>query len=138
AVWVWAPGVTGATTPADLVQVFFTKTFTLPAIPLSAFISVGADDFAEVLVNGATVGATGSITDPALAAVASARLVTFDITSQLVAGDNRIVIEGSNGPATVASCGAGACSYQQNPAGVGFRGSLRSDPPPAGDRRHAG
>jgi hypothetical protein len=133
AVWVWAPGVTGATTPADLVQLFFTKTLTLPAVPLSAFISLGADDFAEVLVNGAPVGATGSITDPALAAAASARLVTFDITSQLVAGDNRIVIQGSNGPATFASCGAGACNYQQNPAGVVFGGVISFDRPPVCD-----
>jgi len=133
AVWVWAPGVTGATTPADLVQVFFTKTLTLPAIPLSASISVAADDFAEVLVNGVPVGATGSITDPALAAVASAGLTIFDITSRLVAGDNHIVIQGSNGPASFASCGAGPCSYQQNPAGVVFGGVITFDRPPICD-----
>ena len=133
AVWVWAPGVTGATTPADLVQVFFTKTLTLPASPFSAFISVAADDFAEVLVNGVPLGATGSITDPALAAVASAGLTTFDVTSRLVPGDNRIVIQGSNGPTSFASCGGGPCSYQQNPAGVVFGGVITFDRPPICD-----
>jgi hypothetical protein len=130
AVWVWAPGVTGATTPADLVQVFFTRTLTLPSIPLSAVLSVGADDAAEVLVNGVPVGATGSVTDPALAAAASAGLVTFDIAPQLVAGDNRIVIQGTNGPASFASCDGGACSYQENPAGVVFGGVIAFDRPP--------
>src|SRR5262249_32936462 len=130
AAWVWAPGVTGATTPADLVQVFFTKTLTLPAVPLSAFLSPAAPGVAAGPVNGAVVEATGRTTDPALAAAASARLVTFDITSQLVAGDNRIVIQGSNGPATFGSCGGGACSYQQNPAGVVFGGVISFDRPP--------
>ncbi len=136
AVWVWAPGVTGATTPADLAQVFLTKTITLPAIPLSASISVAADDFAEVVVNGVPVGATGSVTDPALAAAASSTLTTFDITSRLLVGDNRIVIQGINGPASFA-CGLGPCSYQQNPAGVVFGGLISSDRPPLCDQAFA-
>ncbi|HJZ55938.1 MAG TPA: hypothetical protein VKE74_13295, partial [Gemmataceae bacterium] len=137
AVWVWAPGVTGATTPADLVQVFFTKTFTLPTTPLTATISVAADDFAEVLVNGVAVGVTGSTTDPALAAAASAGLTTFDITSRLVPGDNRVVVPASNGPASFASCGGGPCSYQQNPAGVVFGGAIIFDQPPVCDHAFA-
>ena len=137
AVWVWVPGVTGATTTADLAQAFFTKTITLPAAPLSASISVAADDFAQVLVNGFVVGIAGSAIDPAAAAAAGAGLTTFDITSQLVPGDNRIVVQGVNGPASFASCGGAPCSYQQNPAGVVFGGVISFDRPPLCDRAFA-
>ena len=137
AVWVWVPGVTGATTTADLAQAFFTKTITLPAAPLSAFISVAADDFAQVLVNGFVVGIAGSTIDPAAAAAASAGLTTFDITSLLVPGDNRIVVQGVNGPASFASCGGAPCSYQQNPAGVVFGGVISFDRPPLCDQAFA-
>ena len=98
---------------------------------------MAADDFAQVLVNGFVVGIAGSTIDPAAAAAASAGLTTFDITSLLVPGDNRIVVQGVNGPASFASCGGAPCSYQQNPAGVVFGGVISFDRPPLCDQAFA-
>jgi len=128
AAWIWAPGVTGATAPADMAQFFFAKTITLPGVPSGGTIAVAADDLAEVLINGHAAGTVGSITDGAAAAQAASTLTTFDIGPFLVPGDNLVVVRGQNGPASFAGC-AGACTYAQNPAGVVFGGALTVGPP---------
>jgi hypothetical protein len=65
--WIWAPGITGATPDASLAEYFFTHVFDLAGVPVSGMISIGADDFAEVIVNGVSVGTVGSVTDVLLA-----------------------------------------------------------------------
>jgi Thrombospondin type 3 repeat/FIMAH domain len=121
ALWVWAPGVTGATSTAELAQFFFSKTFTLAAAPTAATLLVAVDNFAEVRVNGTVVGTYGSTTDFAVGLASQQAPKSFDIARQLNAGTNTITIRAQN------ATGFGACSpctYQQNPAGVVFGGSI--------------
>jgi hypothetical protein len=126
ATWIWAAGITGATVPAFPAEFTFSKTFSNVGLPISGSISVAADDFAAILVNGILVGTTGSRTDAALAGAASSSLKTFDIGPFLVPGTNVISVEGANGNF---GCGSGA--YSCNPAGVVFGGSLSFQGNPA-------
>ena len=121
--WIWAPGVRGGTSPADLQSFAFSKTFNLPGAPAGGAISIAADDFAEVLVNGVSVGTIGSVTDISLAGSAQSVLTTFDLSPYLISGKNTITVVAANGPAEFAGCPA-VCSYGENPAGVVFEGSL--------------
>jgi hypothetical protein len=123
ACWIWLPGVTGATTPADLQGAYISKDFNLAGHPVAGTILVGADDFAEVWINGSLIGSTGSISDYGLAAAAQGTLKTFDLTPFLAAGSNRITVLAQNGPSAFAA-GCNPCSYSGNPAGVAFGGTL--------------
>jgi len=81
-------------------------------------ISISADDFAEVRVNGHVVGSIGSISDYTTATQAQASLTTFNLTPFLTAGINTLTIRAENGP-------FGQCcpsNYAENPAGVVFGG----------------
>jgi hypothetical protein len=125
AAWIWAPGVTGSTSPAELARYVFAAHVFLPrrAVPTAAEIFVSADDFAAVYVNGAFVGSVGSLTDPALSTTAQNALTRFDITSFVRRGPNVVAVIGQNGPPFFASCSA-PCTYAQHPAGVVFGGSI--------------
>lgn len=120
ATWIWAPGITGTTSPAFPAEFFFSKTFNLSGAPIAGTISVAVDDFAEVFVNSTSVGTTGSVTDVSLAGAAQSSLITFNITSFLVAGTNVITVRAANG-----QFGCGTGPYSCNPAGVVFGGSLQ-------------
>jgi len=149
AAWIWRAGITGATRPASLEGAYFTKLFEIPGLPTAGEIQVAVDDFAEVDVNGVTVGSTGSITDGEIAIAAQRALTRFDIGPQLVQGVNRIVIRARNfpcaAPASTGSDVAGSavdsltgrardglgqdtedllCSYSAAPAGVVFGGTI--------------
>lgn len=54
ATWIWAPGVTGATSPAASAEFTFTAAFYLCGPPASGTIFLGADNEAEVFINGAS------------------------------------------------------------------------------------
>lgn len=125
AAWIWAPGVTGATSPAELARYAFAAHVFLPrrAVPVNAEIFVSADDYAEVYVNGAFAGSVGSLTNPAASTAAQSMLTRFSITSFVRAGPNVIAVVGQNGPASFAGCSA-PCTYMQHPAGVVFGGSI--------------
>lgn len=118
AIWIWAPGITGQTSPADLQAFWFSKVVNVPATPLAASISIAVDDYAEILVNGKLVATYGSITDVEVAFAAQNSLGTFSIKN-LHEGNNKIVIRGQNGPASFAG-DCNPCDYQQNTAGVVF------------------
>ncbi|QCP54531.1 hypothetical protein FAZ95_37235 [Trinickia violacea] len=121
ATWIWAPGITGATAPAYPAEFRFSKSFDLRGTPVSGTISIAADDFAEILVNGQSVGTIGSLTGNFNAAVQSQQyLHTFDIYKFLVHGTNVITIRAANG-----NYGCGSGPYSCNPAGVVFGGSLQ-------------
>jgi hypothetical protein len=124
ATWIWASGITGATSPAYPAEYTFSKAFDLPDIPGAGSISVAADDFAEVIVNGTSVGTVGSVTDVSLAGPAQNSLRSFNIGPYLVRGSNLIAVRAANG---VFGCGAGP--YSCNPAGVVFGGELHSAHP---------
>lgn len=115
ATWIWAPRITGATSPAFPAEFFFSKTFNLLGVPTAGRVSVAVDDFAEVRVNGTSVGTTGSITNGSLARSAQSSLVTFDILSFLHPGTNVITIRAANG-----NFGCGSGPYSCNTAGVVF------------------
>jgi hypothetical protein len=130
--WIWAPGVTGATSPADLQQFFFSKTFSLPPGPhTGSSIRISADDFAEVRVNGKAVGSVGSINDPGLSLQSQGALTAVDLAPFLIAGTNTLTVRGQNGPASFAG-GCGPCSYAQNPAALVFGGTLVNSGPSCG------
>jgi hypothetical protein len=122
AAWIWGAGIADGD-PADLVRFYFARSFTLGATP-SGKLSIGADDFAEVRVNGVVVGSIGSVTDFAAAGAAQSTLTAFDLTSKLVAGRNTITVAAQNGPASFSTCSP--CTYSGNTAGVVFGGSLSS------------
>jgi hypothetical protein len=123
-VWIWAPGVSGDTAPADLASFFFSKTFVLSGHPTEGWIYLAADDFAEVRVNGEVVGSIGSVTDIGAAGDAQSYLHGFDILSFLKPGRNTITVQGQNGPVTFPAVCGESCTYAQNPAGVVFVGWL--------------
>jgi hypothetical protein len=122
AFWIWAPGITGATAPAELAEFFFVKKITINGTATTGTVQVAADDLAEVRVNGTIVGTTGSATDVSLASAAPNSLTSFDITPHLTAGANTITIRGQNGIGAFAGCTN--CTYAQHPAGVVFGGSV--------------
>jgi PEP-CTERM motif len=124
AAWIWAPGITGSSSPASLALYSFSNVFSLLGTPLSGTIAVSADDYAGVYVNGNFVGSVGSISDPSLSGAAQSGLTPFDLSSFLVSGSNTITIVGQNGPESFGGCTN--CTYSQNPAGVVFGGTLTS------------
>lgn len=125
--WVWAPRGKGSTPHASLAVYYFSRTVSLTGPPTGkAILSVAVDDYAEVWVNGASVGALGSTTVFASAAAAQSSFHGVDITAYLVKGPNVITIKAQNGDASLAGCAGSAvgCTYQQNPAGVIFCGFI--------------
>jgi len=116
--WIWAPGINGTTAPAEFNQFYFSKSFQLNGTNPIGLISISADDFAEVRVNGHIVGSIGSISNYSTAAQAQASLTTFNLTPFLRAGPNILTVRAENGP-------FGICcpsNYAGNPAGVVFGG----------------
>lgn len=111
--WVWAPGIDGSTSPADVDTYFFAKTVTIPGTPTAGTFWVAADDGSEVFVNGTSAGMSGG----------PGGLTTLNIGSFLVTGTNELVVRGTNG----AICGR-VCTYAENPAGVVFGGSFTYTP----------
>ena len=125
AAWIWAPGVTGTTSPAENARYVFAAHVFIPrrAVATDAEIFVSADDFAAVYVNGAFVGTVGSLTNPADSTAAQSMLTRFSITPFVRGGPNVVAVVGQNGPPFFASCSA-PCTYAQHPAGVVFGGSI--------------
>jgi hypothetical protein len=119
ATWIWSAGITGSTAPAFPASFTFSKTITIQGLPTGGSISIAADDFAAVFVNGLLVGTIGSTTDGTLAGAASSSLHTFDIGAFLVPGANLITVQGANG-----NFGCGSGPYNCNPAGVVFGGTI--------------
>jgi len=116
--WIWAPNINGTTAPAELNQFFFSKTFQLNGSKAFGSISISADDFAEVRVNGHVVGTIGGVSDFSTAMLAQSSLTTFNLTPFLKAGSNILTIRAENGS-------FGICcpsNYAGNPAGVVFGG----------------
>jgi hypothetical protein len=123
AFWIWAPGIDGSTHPAELAQYSFSKRIRIHGHPVSGTISIAADDFAEVSVNGSIVGTIGSTTNSSQASAAQSALTTFAIGPFLHHGKNRITIRGQNGEGSFVGCTD--CTYQQHPAGVVFGVKIR-------------
>src|SRR5579871_1256784 len=126
ATWIWSPmtpqpgsqPITGATSPADNQEFFFTRPFVICGNPTGGTISIAADNMAEVFLNGAStaVVTTCSETNPTTCGTSSdwAVVTTVNVpASSLAAGLNTITIHANNAP--------NECSpntYACNPAGV--------------------
>jgi hypothetical protein len=116
--WIWAPGITGESAPAEAAEYYFVNHLSLPAGSVSARIYLAVDDEAEVIVNGVAIGTVGSTTDFGVAWASQSKPITLYITSALVTGSNTITIRAANGTGAFAGCTE--CTYQQHPAGVIF------------------
>jgi hypothetical protein len=116
--WIWAPGVTGASSPAEMAEYYFVNHVFLPNRPSSAQVVLAVDDQAEVIVNGKALGSVGSTSDTNVAWANQSKPTTIDIATAIVAGMNTITVRAANGSGTFTHCTN--CTYQQNPAGVVF------------------
>jgi len=132
ATWIWAPRITGATGNAGLAKFSFFNVIapsTSGKRAIAGTIYVAADDFAAVLVNGTSIGTTGSVTNESAASAAQNALKTFPIPkSALDVSPSVVLIEirarnGSFGGCNPVSNPTN-CTYSTNPAGVVFGGSI--------------
>lgn len=122
ATWIYAPGITGLSSPAQVRLYFFETDFVIPGTPTGGTLFIAADDFAQVIVNGASVRVTGSLTDLNAALDAQNHLHKVDITQFLVKGRNTIRIRQRDGTAKMVGCPV-PDNYECNPSGVVFGGS---------------
>jgi hypothetical protein len=116
--WIWAPGITGASTPAEMAEYYFVNHVLVPNRPASAQVVVAVDDQAEVIINGKAVGSVGSTSDTNVAWANQSKPTAIDIAGALVTGMNTITVRAANGSGAFTHCTN--CTYQQNPAGVVF------------------
>ena len=113
--WIWAPNITGATSPAANAEFIFQTEFYLCGPPKGGTIWVAADNSAEVFLNGAST--------PVLTSASHSALSTVSIPSaSLVQGLNVIQVKAKNG-SNPSDCGSN--QYQCNPAGVVFGASFQ-------------
>lgn len=118
--WIWRADASPAGAALFSVAVL-EKTFVVGAHP-SGTIRIAADDFAQVFVNGTSVGWIGSVVDLGAALRAQNGPSVFDLTPGLRAGQNSITVVAQNG---AWGCASLQCPYSQAPAGVAFGGTLR-------------
>ncbi len=119
AYWIWAPGVDGSTSVAVDPTVYFSKTFDLTYAVRDATIWVAADNDAQVFVNGTSVGTVGDVSTPGSDSSSYNQTYSFTIpATDFVAGTNVITVLGVNAPLS------GATTYQADPAGVVFGGTI--------------
>src|SRR5262249_24241813 len=123
--WMWAPNVTGASSPAQSQAFTFQKDDVYVCNPpQDATISIAADNSAEVSVNGMPPVSGSTSTD-------HSRFTTFTIPAASIYGSsvtppmpraNTVTIKASNGlnPSNCASD-----QYSCNPAGVIFWASFK-------------
>lgn len=115
ATWIWAPNITGTSSGAANAAFTFQMPFYLCGTPRGGTISVAADNFAQVFLNGAST--------PIATSTSHSTVSTVTVpASALNQGLNLITITASN-DANPSSCTSG--QYQCNPAGVIFGASFQ-------------
>ena len=112
ATWIWAPNITGTTSPAANAEFTFQKQFHICGAPQGGKIWVAADGSADVLLNGKRV--LNSMSDAALSMVNI-------VPAEVAEGINIIQVKVKNG-LNPSDCGSG--QYQCNPAGLVFGASF--------------
>jgi hypothetical protein len=121
ATWIYAPGIKGFTSPAQLLKYFFETSFQIPGTPTGGQIFVSVDDAAEIVVNDQKVSLLGSLVNLNESQQAQSTLHAFDIGSFLVRGENHVRIRQNNGPAFFGNCPI-PDNFTCNPSGVVFGG----------------
>jgi hypothetical protein len=131
AFWVWGPNIQASTIAPDYQSYYFSQTFFLDNTPTAGTLKVAVDDFAQVFVNGTSVGTYGSVTVPQQTSENS--LKTLNILPELTQGTNTITIMAENGPGSFAAgyVPGQPVTYAMNNAGVVFGGSITTVPEPA-------
>jgi hypothetical protein len=120
--WIWAPGISGTTPLGQGVHYFFQFNVNVPGTPTRGDLYIAVDDFARLYINGAALSRTvGSFTSLPVALTAANKLSHFDISSIVHAGVNTFTVEALNGFSTTCP---GCSTYQQDPGGVVFCGSI--------------
>lgn len=118
--WMWAPGVTGPSRPAEDQSYVFKSTFFLCGPPQDSKVWLSADDRADVYVNGNLVLSNSDQSKLDNKVVSAALL-------RSIPGHNTIEIRATNGQ-NPNSCGQGTANtngaYSCNPAGVVFNGTF--------------
>lgn len=116
--WIWAPGITGNSRPAEDQSYSFKSTFLLCGAPMDGEVWLSADNRADVYVNGTKV----------LSNANNAVLDHYQVPAALlrrIPGYNEIEIKATNDP-NPPMCGQGTSNtngpYSCNPAGVVFNG----------------
>ena len=112
--WIWAPNVTGASSPAALEAFTFESKFYLCDPPSGGTVSIAADNAAEVWVNGTLVPGSDTTSHSALKTFSVPAASLFGSTP-LNIRPNVITVKASNA-ANPADCGSD--QYKCNPAGV--------------------
>jgi hypothetical protein len=120
AVWIWRADVLPSAA-APFGVAILEKSFVVGPRPTGT-MQIAVDDFAQVFVNRASVGSTGSVVYEGVAGKAQNVPAVFDLTAALHAGSNTITVVAQNGPF---ACDSAQCPYSQDPAGVVFGGTLR-------------
>ncbi|NUQ25297.1 MAG: hypothetical protein HUU34_15230 [Saprospiraceae bacterium] len=118
ATWIWAPNVSGTTSPAANQEFIFKTVFFICGNPTGGTISVAADNQAEVVLNGNPIGTSTSNTV----------LSNFTISPALIVKNfpNYIEVKVRNG-ANPADCQSD--QYRCNPAGLLFGAYIKDDLP---------
>lgn len=119
--WIYAPGITGLSSPAEFNIYFFETAFEVPGTPTGGTFFIAADDSAQVFVNGMKLGTIGSTTIFSRALDAANSPHALDIGPLLVSGKNHVRVRVKNGEASFGNCGI-PDNYACNPSGVVFGG----------------
>jgi hypothetical protein len=115
ATWIWAPNITGRSSPAANAEFTFKTSYYICCDVQSATISIAADNSAEVAIDNMPI--------PGFSSVNYGSLTTVNIpTARLSAGFHMIKVKVRNG-ANGSDCASD--QYQCNPAGMVFGASIK-------------
>lgn len=135
ATWIWAPGITGTTSPSAPQTFWFTRTFYLCGVPpyKDGTLSVAADNIASVYVNNVPLSFpyTSATTDGTTTTFIGTGMTALPTgTSFTVAGDSNLSYDVTYTVVTSSATSMKATSTSAPPSGAGTGGSIYETPFP--------